>query len=84
MADGPLDRGHPVGGAAVDQADEALRRVHDREPGPAVAQEVLVERPLDRGALGDRDRLASITSATEMPSIRLVTSVWAIAAWRRR
>ena len=34
-----------------------LGGVDDRKPGPAVAQEVLVERALDAGVLGDRDRV---------------------------
>ena len=43
---------------ADDQAEEAVRRVDDREPGPAVAEEVLVEGLLDAELAGDRDRLA--------------------------
>ena len=48
---------HGVGGTALDQAAKPLRRVDDREPGPAIAQEVLVQGALDAGVLRDRDRL---------------------------
>ena len=41
----------------IEQPEEALGGVGDREPGPAIAQEVLVERPLDGRVVGDRDRL---------------------------
>ena len=40
------------------QAEEAVGGVDDREPGPAVAEEVLVERLLDADLAGDRDRFA--------------------------
>src|SRR5512134_3825060 len=54
---GALDRRDLVRRAAVEEAGEALSRIDDREPRPAVAQEVLVEGPLDRELLRDRDRL---------------------------
>ena len=55
---GAGDLGHLVGAVAVEQAEEAVGGVDDREPGPAVAQEVLVERLLDAELAGDRDRFA--------------------------
>ena len=50
--------GDLVGAVAVEQAEEAMGGVDDREPGPAVAQEVFVERFLDADLARDRDRLA--------------------------
>ncbi len=50
--------GDLVGFVAHDQAEEAVGSVDDREPGPAVAEEVLVESLLDAELAGDRDRLA--------------------------
>ena len=55
---GAGDLGDLVGGVAVEQAEEAVGGVDDREPGPAVAEEVLVEGLLDRDLAGDRDRFA--------------------------
>ena len=44
---GAGDLGNLIGAVADEQAEEAVGGVDDREPGPAVAQEVLVERLLD-------------------------------------
>ena len=75
----PGHLGDLVGAVAFEQAEEAVGGVDDREPGPAVAQEVLVERPLDADFAGDRDRFGSITSATRRPSIRPVIAVCIVA-----
>ena len=49
--------GHALDGLPRHDAHELARRVHDREPRPAVAQEERVLRLRQRRALGDRDRL---------------------------
>src|SRR5215218_7711759 len=41
MGAGPGTLGHLVGPVALDQAEKAVGGVDDREPGPAVAEEVL-------------------------------------------
>ena len=41
-----------IGGLADQQAAEVIAGVDDREPGPAVAEEVLVDRALDARVLG--------------------------------
>ena len=51
-------RAGTVGAVALDQAEEAAAGVDDREPGPAVAEEVFVEGLLDAEVAGDRHRLA--------------------------
>jgi hypothetical protein len=54
QGDGAGDLGDVVGGFALEQAEEAVGGVDDREPWPAVAEEVLVERLLDRDLTGTR------------------------------
>ncbi len=50
--------GNLVGFVAHDQAEKAVGGVDDREPRPAVAEEVLVEGLLDAELVGNRDRFA--------------------------
>ena len=71
--------GDRVGCAPLDQAEEARGGVDDGEPGPAVAQEELVERPLDVASSGIATGSASITSATVIPSMRPANSVCTMA-----
>ena len=75
------DLGHLVGPVADEQAEKAVGGVDHREPGPAVAQEVLVERLLDAELAGDRDRLAVHHVGDPQALIRPVIAVCIEAAF---
>ena len=64
---------HPL---LAGDADEVAVLVDDREPGPPVAQEELVERLADRRGAGIATGWRSMMSATRTPSIRSVSAVW--------
>ena len=58
LEDGPVAVGDPLHGVAVDRPRKRSAASTTGNQWPAVAQEVLLERLLDRRVARDRDRLA--------------------------
>ena len=70
-----LGSGTPSAASRTSRPRKRSRGVDDREPGPAVAQEVLVERALDaRAPRGSRPARRPSRRRRVMPSIRLENS----------